>query len=257
MKKVIRLLSLAAATICFVLNIGPVITNKQINIGVVTGLAVALVFLLYAVKMNSIHTLIAKLWKKEIGKAILSFCAFGLIIVVAVGGYTFGRILQYSKSSDVQTEYIIVLGCKVNGTQPGPYLNGRIRKAREYLCNHPTATAILSGGKGDDEGISEAQCMYNCLTESGINGERLIMEDTSTATLENFKNSIALLQAKGVELKEITVITNDFHEYRASKFAQMCGLTAYPYPYKTPWIGYVPFVLREIYAVVCQIYIVV
>ena len=52
-----------------------------------------------------------------------------------------------------------------------------------------------------------------------------------------------------------TIVTNDFHEYRAAEIAKKNGLRAYPYPSETPWSGYLPFAVREIYAVIAQIYL--
>lgn len=42
--------------------------------------------------------------------------------------------------------------------------------------------AVLSGGKGDGENISEAEAMYRYLTGHGIDGDRLIREEESTST---------------------------------------------------------------------------
>lgn len=255
MKKIVRILSFILSFICFVLNIGPVIISSQINIGIITGLAFSLIFFLYAIAFNKINSALSKLWKKAFGKAMIITVCFCLTAVAIVGGYTFGNIISYSKPAETQTEYIIVLGCKVNGTQPGIFLQRRLWKAQEYLEKNSNSKAILSGGKGADEDISEAQCMYNYLTQNGISKDRLIIEDSSTSTIENFRNSMEILNSKGIEIKEITVVTNDFHEYRASKFAEKCELKAYPYPAPTSWNGFIPFTVREIYAIIYQLYL--
>ena len=97
--------------------------------------------------------------------------------------------------------------------------------------------------------------MFNTLVEKGIDPARLIKEDKSESTFQNFSKSVELMKQNGLNLEEITVITNDYHEYRASKFAEKCGLKAYSYPAKTPWDGYLPFAMREVYAVIFQIYL--
>lgn len=97
--------------------------------------------------------------------------------------------------------------------------------------------------------------MYKYLVKMGIDKSRLIVEDSSTSTMENFKNSAALLKAQNRSVKDITVVTNDFHEYRAGKFAQRCGFSPHPYPSKTPWNGYMPFATREVFAIVYQVYL--
>lgn len=255
MKITIRAICVILSAVCIIINIGPVITTAQINIGVIIGFAAAALFFIYGIKFNKINKAISSLWKKSFGKALIIFVSVCFSLGIAVGGYAFCKVVSYSMPSQNQTDYIIVLGCKVNGTKPGVYLRARLRKAQEYLENHPQSKALLSGGQGDNEGISEAQCMYNYLTEAGIDEERLIIEDASTSTLENFRNSLDILESQGIEINEITVITNDFHEYRASEFAKKCGLTVYSYPCRTPWIGYVPFAVREVVAVVYQVYL--
>ena len=97
--------------------------------------------------------------------------------------------------------------------------------------------------------------MYKYLVKMGVDKSRLIVEDSSTSTMENFKNSAALLKAQNRSVKDITVVTNDFHEYRAGKFAQRCGFSPHSYPSKTPWNGYMPFATREVFAIVYQVYL--
>ena len=56
-------------------------------------------------------------------------------------------------------ECIIVLGAAVKGTRPSSALYNRIVTAAEYLHNNPDTVAVLSGGQGTGEDISEAECM--------------------------------------------------------------------------------------------------
>ena len=78
-------------------------------------------------------------------------------------------ILQYNiykhgqMNATYEADYIIVLGSKVNGTKPSYSLQYRIDKAAEYLKSHEKTIAIVSGGKGKGEDISEALAMKNGL----------------------------------------------------------------------------------------------
>ncbi len=76
-------------------------------------------------------------------------------------------------------DYIIVLGAHVAGTRLSKALLERTRRALRYLEENPETRAVLSGGQGQGEQISEAEAMYRYLTEHGIDGSRLILEDTS------------------------------------------------------------------------------
>lgn len=77
-------------------------------------------------------------------------------------------------------DYIIVLGAHVDGTRMTLALLERTRRALLYLEENPGTRAVLSGGMGDGERISEAEAMYRYLTEHGIDGGRLIREERST-----------------------------------------------------------------------------
>lgn len=79
-------------------------------------------------------------------------------------------------------DYIIVLGAHVDGTRMTLALLERARRALLYLEENPGTKAVLSGGKGDGENISEAEAMYRYLTCHGIDGDRLIREEESTST---------------------------------------------------------------------------
>ena len=80
-------------------------------------------------------------------------------------------------------DYIIVLGAHVAGTRLSKALLERTRRALRYLEENPETRAVLSGGQGQGEQISEAEAMYRYLTEHGIDGSRLILEDRSTNTI--------------------------------------------------------------------------
>lgn len=254
-KAIIRILLVLLSVGLVVLYIGPVITVKEINIGIITGFEIAFLLIIYALFFNKINSLIKNLTKKKTGKVFVSIISIILCFGIGIGGISFGNILANTKQDEHKTDVVIVLGCIVNGTRPGPFLRSRINKAYDYLTENPSSIAVLSGGQGAGESISEAQCICDNLIEKGIDEKRLLIEDKSTSTFENFKNSAQVLEQNGIYDKEITIITNEFHEYRASKFAKKCGFVPYRCPSKTPWIGFMPFATREIYAIVYQVYL--
>lgn len=242
------------AMVVALLYIGPLVTTGEHSIGVLTGLGFAFVLILYALFFEPVNTAVKGFNQKKAGKIVTSVICTVFALGIGVGGFTFANVAKYSTANEKQTDYVIVLGCMVRGEEPGIFLRGRINKAYEYLNKYPEATAVLSGGQGNGEDISEARCMYNALTQMGIEPSRLLLEENSTSTKENFEHSVAMLNDKGVGINEITVVTNDFHEYRAYEFAKRYGITAYSYPSKTPWNGYMPFATREVFAVVYQIF---
>lgn len=255
MRIVIKALLVAIAFACVALNVGPLITSGEVNAGSAFGFGLAALSLICCLWFDKINSLIKSLWARGAGRAVLIAATALAVAFAAVFCVTFARIVARGSPSDKKTEYLIVLGCQVEGDKPGIYLTGRINKAYEYLSANPGSKAILSGGQGPDEDISEGQCMFNELTARGIDPSRLTVEDLSTSTIENLRNSVTDLRDSGAEIDEITVVTNDFHEYRACGIAEKNGLKAYPWPSKTPFVGYTPFAVREVFAVIAQIYL--
>ena len=142
----------------------------------------------------------------------------------------------------------VVLGCSVKGERPSRILEERLEAAYDYLEQNPEAFCVLSGGQGPGEDISEAECMYRYLTERGIAPERLILEDASTTTEENLKYSAALLEERGIG-GDITIVTSEFHEYRANQVAERLGITSYSTPSHTFFVYLPTYYVRELYGI--------
>ena len=123
----------------------------------------------------------------------------------------------------------------------------RTRRALQYLEENPGTRAVLSGGKGDGENISEAEAMYRYLTEHGIEEERLIREDRSTNTKENLDFSLKLIGSTEVS---IGVVTNNFHVFRGVLIGKKCGCRdIYPVPSKYRSWRLLIYIPREILAI--------
>ncbi len=142
---------------------------------------------------------------------------------------------------------VIVLGARVNEDGPSGSLNERIHAAAEYLRANPDAVAVASGGKGDDEPMSEAECIRDHLVAMGIDPERILLEDTSTSTVENLTNSFALLKGSAVR---VGIVTNDFHIFRALCIGRkLGGFELSPVPARSSLSGFVHYSMREFFAV--------
>ncbi len=149
---------------------------------------------------------------------------------------------------------VIVLGAGVNGNQPSLSLKTRLDAALVYLKADPDVPVVLTGGQGYGEEITEAQCMYNYLTENGVDGDQLILEEAATTTAENFAFSRELLMEAGVDpsADTVAVVTNDFHIARAKLLAARNGYGhAVGVPAELPWVHLqINYYLREAFAMV-------
>ncbi|MBQ8359922.1 MAG: YdcF family protein [Oscillospiraceae bacterium] len=171
-----------------------------------------------------------------------------VIIALLAALLTGGGILFRSLGTRGQFTYMIVLGTVVEGTEPSPMLQDRITAAARYMEKNPDVIAVVTGGKADENNISEAQCMYNGLTELGIAPNRILMEDQATTTAENFQYSVALLEEKlGSCPDHIGVLSSEFHLLRAGLLAKSHGIQASTVPAATSDAStFFTFFLREI-----------
>jgi uncharacterized SAM-binding protein YcdF (DUF218 family) len=174
-----------------------------------------------------------------LGFGIVAAAVTGVIVVRAAGG------------QDVSCDYIVVLGAGVNGTRPSLSLQERIDAAYDYLVAYPNAVCIVSGGQGNGENITEAQCMYNELTAMGIETDRIWLEQRATNTRDNIRFSLDIIEGKtGTRPDRIGLVSSEYHLYRAGLFARSENVIANGIPAKTSWVTLrINYFLREIVAV--------
>ena len=162
-------------------------------------------------------------------------------------------VIIHSSKGDapIQFQYLVILGAKVNGTEPSLSLNDRIGAAYDYLSTHPNVIAVLSGGQGSDENISEAQCMFHELTARGISPDRLWLEDQATSTWENLQFSISIIEEKtGQRPDAIGLLSSEYHLYRAGLVAEKMDIDASLIPAHTGWPTIrMNYYMREVLAV--------
>lgn len=156
------------------------------------------------------------LWKRveQIGLGIVLLCMILLLGMV-------GMLASEGKRVPSQdADYMIVLGAHVYGERMSANLRYRVEKAYEYLKVNPHTKAVLSGGQGQGEDITEAEAMRRYLEQKGIESDRLLLDETSVNTDENIRNSAVLIKDT---TKRVVIVSNDFHIYRAKKIAKKQG----------------------------------
>ena len=194
-------------------------------------------------------------WKKkrpQFGKAVIRVVTIFLCICLLIFAVTEGFIIRASFGNPgAEADYLLVLGAKVKPWGPSLSLGNRIDAAYDYLTAHPDCTAILSGGKGADEPISEAQCMFQVLTERGIDADRLWLEDQSTSTWENLKFTLDLIKEKTGDTPDtVALVTSEYHLFRAGLFANRLGLDILGVPAATTLLSLkINYFIREAVAV--------
>ncbi len=183
---------------------------------------------------------------------LLGIFGVGLLVLLVFTEYCIISAMHQREVKNL--DYIVVLGAQVRGNVPSKSLQYRIDRAEKYLRENENTRAVLSGGKGEDEGISEAQCMAAELCRKGIASSRLFLEEKSRNTEQNIAFTIPIIrQNSKKDLKElkIGIVTNGFHIYRGSTIAQRkMQCKVYGIAAKNSRFLQVNYLLREFFGVI-------
>ncbi len=143
------------------------------------------------------------------------FFAVILALLCAVFLIIYGQFDSATCSEDAA----VILGCGLDGEEVTPQLARRLDAAVEYHASNPDAVIVVSGGQGPNEDITEALAMEKYLLDSGIPKEKIIKEGASTSTSENLAFSKEILDEHFDGEYTVTLITSEYHIYRASRLA--------------------------------------
>ena len=215
---------------------------SNFTIGIILTFALGMFFICAAVFYNKIKEMTQKGFLKVFRWIVIC----GLIFSFGICGfiYIYGNLPTATHSEDI----IMVLGCAVKGTLPSQPLAARLDAAAHEYEKNPSAYILVSGGQGFQEDISEGQAMEDYLIRKGIPSDKIIKEEKSTSTNENFKFSKEILDERFGDYS-IAVVTNDFHLYRACCIAKLAGLSVNRIKAKTPWYSAPMMYSREVLAV--------
>ena len=198
---------------------------------------------------------IIKLIKISIIIFIFLFCFVQYFIIKE---YTTDR---KAVNENKKVDYVIILGARVKGEKPAKSLMERIKAATEYLKENPEVKVIATGGKGKNEGIAEGVAIKRELLKNGISEDRIILEDKSKNTVENFRFSLEKIrnsengknknsENNGNRKIKVLIVTNDYHIFRSKNIARKVGFDnkdyeIYGLPAKTPLISIPQSYFRE------------
>lgn len=148
-----------------------------------------------------------------------------------------------------EAEVAVVLGAAVLGDVPSPVFAARLDHAVDLYQQGRIERMVLTGGKSDEDRLSEAQAGALYVETKGIPATAILIEDQSRTTRQNLANAKRLLGA--VFDERILVVSDPLHMRRAMAIAADLGLDARSSP--TPYSRYrsmgtrLPFLAREIW----------
>lgn len=150
-------------------------------------------------------------------------------------------------SGERKADFLLILGHALENNAPSEVLVKRCERAAEYLKKYPDTTAIACGGiTGKEQTVSEAQVIKELLVKSGIDESRIVLEDKSTTTAENFYNAKKLMGK--TEDATVLLLSSSYHLLRARTLAKICGIDAGTVAAPTPSDVCVRCFVKEFFA---------
>lgn len=208
------------AAICFFLSLdfGLFFAGHGVLAMFFSGIGAVIVFYMCVSLLSRRYKNIARI----IGTAATGLLLLGVVAFILAEI----KVIGAARTDDAPAaDYLIVLGAGVNGTVPSLSLRNRLDGALEYLKANPGTVAVVSGGQGPGEYITEAQAMFDFLVDSGIDEKRIIKEEESRSTEENISFSLQKIKdAGGTEDSSVAIVTSEYHLYRAKKIAGGLGI---------------------------------
>ena len=165
------------------------------------------------------HFLPVKLWR-----VVVVLVCIGVLYFCFVESFV---IRSARTDKEPERDYLIVLGAAVYKDQPSLTLVRRLEGALDYLNTYPKSVAIVSGGMGPGETVTEAKAMHDWLIAHGIPEERILQEPRATSTQENLAFSFQIIRERADEPDgHVAIVSSAYHLYRAKEMAKLQGVEA-------------------------------
>lgn len=175
------------------------------------------------------------------------------LVVIGIAVYLgLMAFIMVQSSTDVtyNEDVVIILGAGVKNGKVSKALQLRLDAGIEYSHKNSDAYIVVTGGLTPQKNTTEAAVMRDYLANHGICDEKIIVEDKSLSTLENYLFTKSILEEKNIKHDSIVFVTNDFHIYRAKTYAKYCGFEdAHPLSTHTDIFTITPALTREVLGV--------
>lgn len=181
------------------------------------------------------------------------FYIFIKILYVTVIGFSLLLMIinifsaKLTLPKDEKFQYMIVFGAAVSEDErKNNVVNKRIEKAIEYYKKDNNIIFVLSGGKGENELLEEANYMKETMINAGVKADKILVDIFSTNTFENITNSLTIIQNDmlkrnvyesfldrpisigtghyDIEQLNIGFISSEFHMFRINMMARKNGI---------------------------------
>ena len=150
-------------------------------------------------------------------------------------------------------DFVVVLGAGlVDGGRVPPLLASRLDRGyavyRSLTASGSEPVLIVSGGKGSDERVAEADAMAGYLVARGFPADRIWREDQSANTEQNLACSKTIMDRLRPGASCV-IVTSNYHVFRAAMVARRIGVQGQVTGARTAGYYWPSAVLREFAAV--------
>lgn len=204
-----------------------------------------------------------------------------VLLAVAYLGFQFAAFLGYSLLYPVivrhrMADWVVVLGSGLGeNSRVTPLLASRIRAGLAEFSRRGARLLIMSGGRGDDEQLAEAEAMAAWAVEHGAPAGAVLTETASRTTEQNLRFTAALIGerwpalASGAEpavpdavepaepegrstLPPGLIVTSNYHLLRAALLARRLKIPAQAAGAPTAGHYWPSAIIREFVAVLAE-----
>ena len=153
---------------------------------------------------------------------LLALVLAGAVAYVGLVAMVFWRAGHLPPTEDYDA--IIVLGAQVKPDgEPSIQLQWRLDAAVE-AWQQVNTVIVTCGAQGGNEPAPEALVMRDYLVARGIPEDTILTDTVSYNTRQNIRNAAELLE--GLDVKQVLIVTSDYHLARAMALAEDEGLSA-------------------------------
>ena len=185
---------------------------------------------------------------KQLSSWVLKYAFFGSILGLALlttANYWVLSTVKSSVFSNVKevrcSDMALVLGTSrsVNGVDENPFFTHRIKAAAELFFKGKVKHILVSGDNSSMH-YNEPRDMRHALIKLGVPDSCITMDFAGLRTLDSVVRSHKVFQQK-----RITIVSQEFHNYRALFIANHYGMDAIAYNADYPTAVTCKTILRE------------
>ena len=171
--------------------------------------------------LGALHLLMAfvykapeRLRKKPLFFRFRIFCLSSYCIFFLLFTYLIGYLSQYRYGQwKDPLSYILVVGSELENNKITPLLQNRLERADLCYQENPSATIVLSGGRGRNSASAEASVMYQSMLKMGIPADAMLMEFYSKTTDQKLSYGIESI-FQGEQDQEGSEVEEDLRQKR-------------------------------------------